>query len=150
MKTALTCLAAGLVFSCANPAFAQDGGSAAERDELERHFELITVGELAFTNVWVNRQTNFNILISHQGGIHTIKLTDLPAGELAELKSQIGDLADIAQPGEAPKATALIDKLKAFFKEATPRTWAIVGSAALLVVALITAALRRDKAPAPK
>lgn len=61
----------------------------------ERHFDKLVVGDLTFTNVWVNRQTNFNILIRHSGGIYTIKLTDLPKVELEALKPQIGDLANI-------------------------------------------------------
>jgi hypothetical protein len=61
----------------------------------EKHFESLTVGELVFTNVWVNRQTNFNILIRHRGGIHTIRLTDLPQEELDALRPQLGDLANI-------------------------------------------------------
>jgi hypothetical protein len=61
----------------------------------ERHFELLTIGEVAYTNVWVHRQTNFNILIRHAGGIQTIKLTDLPQADLAALRPQLGDLANI-------------------------------------------------------
>lgn len=61
----------------------------------ERHFDRLTIGEIAYTNVWVHRQTNFNILIRHAGGIQTIKLTDLPQADLAALRPQLGDLANI-------------------------------------------------------
>lgn len=122
---------------------AQPGGGAAERQ-----FELLKVGELSFTNVWVHRQTNFNILIRHTGGIHTIKLTDLPASELAELKSQIGELAavDSASTDKRP-AAGLLAKLTNALKNAKPQTLVIAAAAALLLIGLVVAVLRRDKAP---
>ncbi len=70
------------------------------RRDVERHFESLTIGSLSYTNVWVHRQTNFNILIRHQGGIDTIKLTDLPQSELDELRPQLGELANIKEEKE--------------------------------------------------
>lgn len=124
-----------------------NAGTTASNDS-ERHFEMLRVGELGFTNVWVHRQTNFNILIRHSGGIHTIKLTDLPADELAELKSQVGDLAAIDQQlaGEKP-AKGLVEKLKAALKNAKPQTLAVVAAAVLLVGLAIV--IRRRSAAAP-
>lgn len=84
-----------------NPAAASDTGPiialgrAGDPDVTERHFDRLVVGNMTFTNVWVNRQTNFNILIRHEGGIYTLKLTDLPKKELDALKPQLGDLASV-------------------------------------------------------
>lgn len=116
----------------------------------ERHFELLKVGELAFTNVWVHRQTNYNILIRHTGGIHTIKLTDLPADELAELKSQVGDLAAIDQQmtGGQP-AQGLIEKLKAALRNANRQTLGVGAAAAVLLVGLVIVVRRRSGAAPP-
>ncbi len=114
-------------------------------DSSERHFEMLKVGELAFTNVWVHRQTNFNILIRHSGGIHTIKLTDLPAGELTELKSQIGDLAAVEKSSDKPAASGLLDKLKSALKGANPQTLAIIGAAVLLLIGLVIVARRSGR-----
>ncbi len=74
--------------------------SAGGRRDVERHFDSLTIGELVYTNVWVHRQTNFNVLIRHAGGIHTIKLTDLPQSELDALRPQLGDLANIKEDKE--------------------------------------------------
>ena len=63
--------------------------------DTERHFDRLTVGGIVYTNVWVHRQTNYNVLIRHSQGIHTIRLTDLPQEDLDELRPQIGDLANI-------------------------------------------------------
>ncbi|HAV64042.1 MAG TPA: hypothetical protein DCY13_16955, partial [Verrucomicrobiales bacterium] len=65
----------------------------------ERYFEKLTIGELTYKNVWVHRQTNFNVLIRHAGGIQTIKLTDLPKTDLDALRPQLGDLARIDNEG---------------------------------------------------
>lgn len=118
-------------------------------DSLEAHFEVLKVGELAFTNVWVHRQTNFNILIRHNGGIHTIKLTDLLADELAELKSQVGDLAVIDRPADSSTAGGLLEKLKTAFKTATPQTLAILGAAVVLAIGLAVVVRRRGQAVPP-
>jgi len=75
---------------------------------VERHFDNLSVGELNFTNVWVHRQTNFNVLIRHAGGIYTIKLTDLPKEDLDALRPQIGDLANI----EEDKEHVLVSRFK--------------------------------------
>jgi hypothetical protein len=74
--------------------------SVGGRRDVERHFDSLTIGELVYTNVWVHRQTNFNVLIRHAGGIHTIKLTDLPKAELDALRPQLGDLANIKEDKE--------------------------------------------------
>ena len=123
--------------------------AAASRDDDERHFEALKVGELAFTNVWVHRQTNFNTLIRHSGGIHTIKLTDLPAKDLAELKSQIGDLAAMDKPTGNTPAIGLLEKIKAALKNASPQTLAIVGAAAVLMIGLIIVIRRRNRGDPP-
>ena len=123
--------------------------AASARDDDERHFEALKVGELAFTNVWVHRQTNFNILIRHSGGIHTIKLTDLPAKELAELKSQIGDFAAMEKPAGNTPAAGLLEKIKAALKNASPQTLAIVGAAAVLMIGLIIVIRRRNRGDPP-
>ncbi len=104
---------------------------------------MLKVGELSFTNVWVHRQTNYNILIRHTGGIHTIKLTDLPADQLAELKSQVGNLAAIDAPADK-SASGLLEKLKVALKNARPQTLAIAGAIAVLVVGLIIVIRRRN------
>lgn len=117
-------------------------------DPNERHFDLLTVGAMSFTNVWVHRQTNFNILIRHDGGIYTIKLTDLPTDELAQLKSQIGRLASVDKNKDEPKSASWMEKVKALLKESSPRTKIIAGSSVLLVIALLVVAMRRkDCAP---
>lgn len=145
MKSICVSLLALLLLAGAGTTRAQDAGETSS-DALERHFEVLTVGELAFTNVWVHRQTNFNILIRHTGGIHTIKLTDLPGDELAELKSQIGELATIetAAPGNA-----LIERITAALKNVSPRTWAIAGAAGGLLIILIIAGRRRSQSAPP-
>ncbi len=127
----------------------QAAAAASSRDDDERHFEALKVGELAFTNVWVHRQTNFNILIRHSGGIHTIKLTDLPAKELAELRSQIGDLAAMEKPAGYTPAAGLLEKIKAAFKNASPQTLAIAGAAAVLLIGLIFVIRRRNQGSPP-
>jgi hypothetical protein len=66
----------------------------------------LTIGGIVYTNVWVHRQTNFNVLIRHAQGIHTIKLTDLPKEDLAELRPQIGDLANI----DENRASIVVDQ----------------------------------------
>lgn len=78
---------------------ATKASSTGKRD-VERHFETLAIGALTYTNVWLHRQTNFNILIRHAGGIETVKLTDLPKDELAALRPQLGDLANIAEAKE--------------------------------------------------
>lgn len=70
------------------------------RRENERRFPTLQIGELVYTNVIVHRQTNFNILIRHAHGIHTIRLTDLPESDLAALRPQLGELANIQEPKE--------------------------------------------------
>lgn len=65
--------------------------------DTERYFDSLTVGGIVYTNVWVHRQTNYNVLIRHSHGIHTIRLTDLPQGDLDELRPQLGDLANIEE-----------------------------------------------------
>ncbi len=74
--------------------------SVGARRDVERHFDSLTIGELVYTNVWVHRQTNFNVLIRHAGGIDTIKLTDLPKSDLDALRPQLGDLANIQEDKE--------------------------------------------------
>jgi len=118
-------------------------------DAAERHFELLTVGELAFTNVWVHRQTNYNILIRHSGGIHTIKLTDLPDKELAALKSQIGDLAAMDEPKRERSAASWLEKLKQLAAGASPQVLALGGAALVLFVILMIALARRRGSSAP-
>lgn len=137
-----------LTWQVATRAKANAGTTAS--DASERHFEMLKVGELAFTNVWVHRQTNFNVLIRHSGGIHTIKLTDLPADQLAELKSQVGDLAAIDQQtaGEKP-VKGLIETLKAALKNANPQTLAVAAAAAVLLVSLVIVVRRRGGAAPP-
>ncbi|GEM_PF-2114685 len=77
-----------------SPPKAGQVASSGVRDT-ERFFNSLTIGGIAYTNVWVHRQTNFNVLIRHAQGIQTIKLTDLPKGDLDELRPQLGDLANI-------------------------------------------------------
>jgi hypothetical protein len=146
MKSLRVSLLALLLLAWAGASRAQDAGKTSDSDALERHFEMLKVGELAFTNVWVHRQTNFNILIRHTGGIHTIKLTDLPSGELAELRSQIGELASV---DTAPPGNALIDRLTTALKSVTPRTWAIAGAAGVLLIILVIAGKRRGQSAPP-
>lgn len=148
MKTLRVWLLAVLAVTCLDSVRAQER-AASPKDDLEQHFELVTVGELAFTNVWVHRQTNFNILIRHNGGIHTIKLTDLPAVELAELRSQIGDLAVVEPPDKKSTADGLLAKLQAVFQNTSPQTRAIVGAAAVLLIALIFVVRRRNRSAPP-
>jgi hypothetical protein len=134
---------------CLGLAQPREAGASAADSASERHFELLNVGQLAFTNVWVHRQTNFNILIRHSGGIHTIKLTDLPANELAELKSQIGDLAALEKPAGSPAANGLLEKFKTALQKASPRTLAIAGSGAVLLTGLVIVARRRGQSAPP-
>lgn len=148
MKTIRVWLLAWLALTCLDPVLAQDRAPAS-RDDLERHFELVTVGALAFTNVWVHRQTNYNILIRHQGGIHTLKLTDLPSGELAELRSQIGDLAMVEPPGEKSAADGLLAKIQAVSQQTSPQNRVIIGAAAILLIALIFVVRRRSRTAPP-
>ncbi len=148
LRVWLLAVLAVLAVTCPDSVRAQDR-TAASRGDLEQHFELVTVGALAFTNVWVHRQTNYNILIRHNGGIHTIKLTDLPGDELAELRSQIGDLATVEQPDENSAATGLLAKLQAAFQNTSPQTRAIVGAAAILLIALIFVVRRRNRSAPP-
>lgn len=82
--------------------------SSTGKRDVERHFETLAIGALTYTNVWLHRQTNFNILIRHAGGIETVKLTDLPEDELAALRPQLGDLANIAEAREPQ----LVSRLK--------------------------------------
>lgn len=147
MKTIRVWLLAWLAVTCLDSVRAQE--RAAAKDDLEQHFELVTVGALAFTNVWVHRQTNFNILIRHDGGIHTIKLTDLPGEELAELRRQIGDLASVEQPAGKTAADGLLARLQAAFQKTSPQTRAIVGAAAVLLVALLFIVRRRNRTAPP-
>jgi len=79
------------------------------RRETERHFASLIIGELTYTNVWVHRQTNFNILIRHSGGIDTIKLTDLLQSELDALRPQLGELANIQEVKESEIVSRLKD-----------------------------------------
>jgi len=125
---------------------AQAPASTTASTSSERHFDMVKVGELAFTNVWVHRQTNFNILIRHNGGIHTIKLTDLPENELAELKSQIGDMATVDQSSGKRAAGGLLEKLQAALTNMSPRTLVMGASAAVLLVGLIIVVCRRARA----
>lgn len=120
-----------------------------EGDPGERHFELLTVGALSFTNVWVARQTNFHILIRHDGGIYTIKLTDLPQKELAELKSQVGDLASTDASSDKPHVDSWLERAKSLIKNATPKTKMIGGAAVILVIVLLFVVLLRRKDTAP-
>jgi hypothetical protein len=147
MKTIRVCLLAWLAVIGPDAVRAQDR-AASPKDDMERHFESVTVGELAFTNVWVHRQTNFNILIRHNGGIHTIKLTDLPGDELAALRRQIGDLARMEQPDDA-SADGLLARLQAMFQDTRPQIRAIVGAAAVLLVALLFIVRRRNRTAPP-
>lgn len=78
-----------------NPAATESPAPTVSPRTNERQLELLTIGAVAYTNVWVHRQTNFNILIRHAGGIQTIKLTDLPQADLAALRPQLGDWANI-------------------------------------------------------
>ena len=115
----------------------------------ERHFEMLKVGELNFTNVWVHRQTNFNILIRHSRGIHTIKLSDLPDHELAQLRSQIGDLADLAGTEKREPAQSLLARLKELL-EGKHRPKVLAAAAALILILVLGVAAiirRRDQAP---
>jgi hypothetical protein len=89
------------------PATSAPGG----RRDVERHFDSLTIGELVYTNVWVHRQTNFNVLIRHAGGIHTIKLTDLPQSELDALRPQLGDLANIKEDKE-PEVVSRLKEMR--------------------------------------
>ena len=82
--------------------------SSTSKRDVERHFETLAIGALTYTNVWVHRQTNFNILIRHAGGIETVRLTDLPKDDLAALRPQLGDLANIAEAREPQ----LVSRLK--------------------------------------
>ena len=128
---------------------AEDHATNASQDTNERHFEQLKVGELNFTNVWVHRQTNFNILIRHSRGIHTIKLSDLPGSELAELRSQIGDLAEIATPDTTKSPQSLLARLKELL-EGKDRPKVLIGAAAVgLVLVLVVRVIvrRRDKTP---
>lgn len=148
MKTLRVCLLAWLAVIGPDAVRAQDR-AASPKDDMERHFESVTVGELAFTNVWVHRQTNFNILIRHNGGIHTIKLTDLPGDELAALRRQIGDLASVEQPAGKTAADGLLARLQAAFQNTSPQHRAIVGAAAILLLALIFVVRRRNRGAPP-
>lgn len=88
-----------------SPPKAGEVASSGVRDT-ERFFNNLTIGGIIYTNVWVHRQTNYNVLIRHSQGIHTIKLTDLPKEDLDELRPQLGDLANI----EEDRASVVVDK----------------------------------------
>lgn len=120
--------------------------AANDEEELERHFETLKVGTLAFTNVWVHRQTNEVILIRHSRGIHSIKLSDLPSEELIELKSQIGDLAELA-PKRASgwRDNPVVQKIMGLFGGGSDRTKFVFIAIGVLVVLLMAVKLRKPK-----
>lgn len=149
MKAILGWLASMLLVLGCGIARAQTDEAPPVVDPTERHFDLLKVGALSFTNVWVHRQTNYHILIRHDGGIYTIKLTDLPGTELAELKSQIGHLASVDAPEKQPKRSSWLDKVKTWFQESSPRTKIIWGSGTLLAVALLVLVFRRKESAPP-
>ncbi|GEM_PF-2471338 len=121
-------------------ATAKDHVGKTDEENEERHFETLTVGARAFTNVWVHRQTNAVILIRHSMGIHSIKLSDLPTEELEELKSQIGDLAELPpEPKSGWRNNAFIQKILAMYEGSSGRTRIILGVVAFLLVLLMVA-----------
>ncbi|HAV64041.1 MAG TPA: hypothetical protein DCY13_16950, partial [Verrucomicrobiales bacterium] len=65
MKTITTWLLTLVLATLAGAVQSQESGGSVGEDPSERHFEVLNVGDLSFTNVWVHRQTNFNILIRH-------------------------------------------------------------------------------------
>lgn len=149
MKSMLHWVVSFIVLLWAAVASAQAPATRISQDSNERHFEQLKVGELNFTNVWVHRQTNFNILIRHSRGIHTIKLSDLPGSELAELRSQIGDLADMAAPVTTQPPQSLLARLKELL-EGKDRSKVLIGAAAVVLVLVLVVTVivrRRDKAP---
>ena len=148
MKMTLQCLLALLIGSCLSNAQSPAADDSASSEPMERHFDMLKVGVLSFTNVWVHRQTNYHILIRHDGGIHTIKLTDLPSHELEELKSQIGNLANVEPQSNSNGLVAVLEQFLAKIRQGDPRTLAIGGSGALLLIALVIKASRRGKEPA--
>jgi hypothetical protein len=138
-----------LLCSAVGAAPSQEPPAGTSKDPLEAHFDEVKVGELSFTNVWVFRQTNFNILIRHNGGIHTIKLTDLPGNELAELQGQIGMLATLDHADPNADAKTLLGKFKALVAAAGTTTVTIVGGSAVLFLLLVIAMLARRKKSGP-
>ena len=105
-------------------------------EELEVHFDSLTVGELKFDDVWVHRQTNAVILIRHSYGIHTIDIADLPTAERVELEKQVGDLAALPEPESGWKTHALVLKLKSLIGGGSSSNNIMVGIIAGLVVLL--------------
>lgn len=147
MKTLFKWLAVSLMVIACGSVLAQT--AAGQDDTEERQFETLTVGELSFTNVWVHRQTNFNILIRHSRGIHTIKLTDLPSDQLAALQSQIGDLADVTPPPSGVNAEGLLAKLQAMLGGVSQQTLIIAGAIILLLLLLTVMRSRQKETPMP-
>ena len=146
MKNIFTSMSLLLVCGSLFSAVAQERPPTKEEENEERHFEMLTVGALTFTNVWVHRQTNAVILIRHSMGIHSIKLSDLPAGELAELKSQVGEMAEMpATEKSGWKNNQLIQKLTALLNESTGRTKIILGCVAFLMLALVASKMIKRK-----
>jgi hypothetical protein len=131
-----------LLFTCGNlvAAVAKDNVGETGAENEERHFESLTVGALSFTNVWVHRQTNTVILIRHSRGIHSIKLSDLPHEELTELKSQIGDLAELPPTEKSGwRNSAFVQKLLVMYEGSSGRTRIILGIVVFLLVLLVIA-----------
>ena len=114
----------------------QDSESAGDSNYGDRHYESLTVGELSFEDVWVHRQTNAVILIRHSMGIHSINLTDLPAEELRELQSQVGELAEVDTDGPSWWESGLLRDMLNMFSAGTASTKIILVIVAGLVVAL--------------
>ena len=134
----IACISISLVFCSLSSALAREATGNRDEKNGERHFESLTVGALCFTNVWVHRQTNEVILIRHSMGIHSIRLSDLPSDQLEELKTQVGDIAEI-QPAEktAPHSGAFVQKLRAVFEAGSVRTKLVFGLVGFLFLMLI-------------
>lgn len=128
-------LGCGSFVSAAAP---EAAGQTLGEKSAERHFEFLAVGALSFTNVWVHRQTNEVILIRHSVGIHSIKLSDLPSDELRELKSQIGDLAEVPTPKKTGwQNIPFVKKIMAMIAGTSVTTKAILGSGLFLMILLM-------------
>ena len=120
--------------ACSQPAV-----PTSPKDEGDRHFETLVVGDLSFEDVWVHRQTNAVILIRHSMGIHSIKLSDLPSDELEELKAQVGDLAEVPEEKPRWQSNTFVQKIMAMFYGSGGQTktiLVIVGGLALLLLLL--------------
>jgi hypothetical protein len=143
MKTITTWLLTLVLATLAGAVQSQESGGSVGEDPSERHFEVLNVGDLSFTNVWVHRQTNFNILIRHSRGIHTIKLTDLPSDQLVSLQSQIGDLASITPPKSGGEGGRFLDKIRALLAGASQRTLIIGGAIGFLLIVLLVMKMRK-------